>query len=60
MVVAKAWNFPPGDTLVSVRLRDIEGNPGPVARFIIQHQPNPTQPPRAAATATPTVSRRRQ
>jgi len=60
MVVARAWNFPEGDTLVSVRLRDIEGNPGPVSRFILSRKPNPTPPPRERATPTPTVSRRRQ
>ncbi len=60
MVVAKAWSFPEGETLVSVRLRDNEGNPGPVSRFILARKPNPTPPPRPKATPTPTVSRRRQ
>lgn len=60
MVVARAWNFPDGDTLVSVRLRDIEGNPGPVSRFVLSRKPNPTQPPRVRPTPTPTTSRRRE
>ena len=60
MVVARAWNFPEGETLVSVRLRDIEGNPGPVSHFILVRKPNPTPPPRQKPTPTPTVSRRRQ
>jgi hypothetical protein len=60
IVIARAWNFPEGETLVSARLRDIEGNPGPVSRFIMVRKPNPTPPPRPKATATPTVSRRRE
>lgn len=60
LVVARSWQFPDGDTLVSVRLRDTDGNPGPVSRFVLQRKPNPTQPPRARPTATPTVSRRRE
>jgi hypothetical protein len=59
MVVARAWNFPPGDTLVSVRLRDVEGNPGPVTHFIVRRKENPAPPPRAVPTPTPTVPRRR-
>jgi hypothetical protein len=59
MVVAHAWNFPDGDTLVSVRLRDVDGNPGPVTRFIVRRQPNPTPPPRAMPSPTPTAPRRR-
>jgi hypothetical protein len=59
MVVARAWNFEQGDTLVSVRLRDIEGNPGPVAHFIMQRQSNPTPLARPKATVTPTAPRRR-
>jgi hypothetical protein len=59
MVVARAWNFPDGETLVSVRLRDNEGNPGPVAHFVLDRKPNPTPLPRMIPTPTPTVSRRR-
>src|SRR5207302_9910176 len=33
MLVAHAYAFPEGDTLLSVRLRDVDGNPGPVARM---------------------------
>lgn len=36
MVVARAWLFPEGETLVSARLRDAEGNPGPVAQVKIK------------------------
>jgi hypothetical protein len=60
MVVARAWNFPEGQTRVSVRLRDIEGNPGPVSQFVLDRKPNPTPPPRLRATPTPTAPRRRQ
>jgi hypothetical protein len=35
MIVARAWAFPPGTTLLSVRVRDTEGNPGPVKRMRI-------------------------
>ena len=59
MVVARKWRFPEGDTTVSVRLRDREGNPGPVSKFVLRRQARPTQPPRAPATQTPTPVRRR-
>jgi hypothetical protein len=59
MVVARAWNFPMGDTLVSVRLRDLEGNPGPVSRFILRRTQRPTPTVGPTRTPTPTVSRRR-
>jgi hypothetical protein len=59
MVVARSWNFQDGDTLVSVRLRDIEGNPGPVAHFVLQRKSGPRPTPRAAARPTPTMPRRR-
>lgn len=35
MIVARAWAFPPGETLLSVRVRDNAGNPGPVKRMRI-------------------------
>lgn len=56
MVVARSWQFPEGDTLVSVRLRDTDGNPGPVSRFVVRFRPNPTpakKPPTPMPTATP-------
>jgi hypothetical protein len=46
MIVARAWAFPPGKTLISVRVRDNEGNPGPVKRMRILRPP-PGQLPRA-------------
>lgn len=60
MVVARSWAFPDGDTLVSVRLRDIEGNPGPVSHFVVQRSRPPTPPPQILPTRTPTAPRRRQ
>ena len=59
MIVARAWNFPQGDTLISVRLRDKEGNPGPVKTMILRRSESvrPTRPPQP--TRTPTPSRRR-
>lgn len=59
MVVARAWNFAPGETLVSMRLRDIEGNPGPVAQFrLLRPKERPT-PVRKEPQTTPTPRRRR-
>lgn len=60
MVVARSWAFPKGDTLVSVRLRDTDGNPGPVSRFVLRNQPNPTPKRQPTAAPTPTAPRRRQ
>lgn len=53
MTVAKAWNFPIGDTLVSARLRDTAGNYGPVKKIRI-HRPKDGPTPRPRPTATPT------
>ena len=43
MMVARAYSFPVGDTLLSVRVRDTDGNPGPVKQMRIR---------RPASTAT--------
>lgn len=59
MVVARSWQFPDGDTLVSVRLRDTDGNPGPVSRFVLRYRPNPTPEKKATPLPTPTEPRRR-
>jgi hypothetical protein len=59
MVVAKAWNFPKGDTLVSVRLRDSNGNPGPVARFYLRRSQVPRPKYSPHPTPAPTPVRRR-
>jgi hypothetical protein len=61
MIVARAWNFPPGDTLVSVRVRDKEGNPGPVKKMILRRADRPVKPaaPAPQPTKSPTPSRRR-
>jgi len=59
MVVARKWNFPDGDTTVSVRLRDREGNPGPVSKFILRKTERPTPTPRTPIPNTPTPVRRR-
>jgi hypothetical protein len=44
MIVARSWAFPEGKTLVSVRLRDSEGNPGPVKQLWIERSPAPKTP----------------
>jgi hypothetical protein len=59
MVVARKWNFPDGDTTVSVRLRDSDGNPGPVSKFILRKTDRPTPTPRTQIPSTPTPVRRR-
>lgn len=44
MLVARAWAFPPGDTLLTVRVRDTEGNPGPIKQMRIRRPPAPPVP----------------
>ncbi|MEO8603557.1 MAG: hypothetical protein ABI629_13365 [bacterium] len=60
MVVARSWQFSAGETQVSVRLRDTDGNVGPVSRFVLQFKPNPTPAKQAKPEPTPTAPRRRQ
>src|SRR5206468_2390576 len=43
MLVAHAYAFPEGDSILSVRLLDVDGNPGPVARMRIRRM---TPPPK--------------
>lgn len=59
MVVARKWRFPEGDTTVSVRVRDRDGNPGPVSKFVLRRVDRPTRAPEAVPTQTPTPVRRR-
>jgi len=47
MIVARAWAFPVGRTLVSARVRDTDGNPGPVKQVWIEN-PGPGAKPAAA------------
>ena len=35
-LIDKALTFPPGDTLVTVRLLDTDGNPGPIAQLVVR------------------------
>ena len=44
MLVARAWGFPTGDTLLSVRVRDTQGNPGPVKQMRVRRPAQPPQP----------------
>ena len=53
MVVARAWAFQDGQTMVSVRLRDVDGNPGPVSHFIIDRRHAPATPVQGGADAQP-------
>lgn len=43
MIVAHAYAFPVGETVLSVRLRDEQGNPGPVKQMRIVRPPAPAQ-----------------
>lgn len=44
MIVARAYLYPVGRTLLSVRLRDSEGNPGPVQQLWIERPATPAKP----------------
>jgi hypothetical protein len=44
MIVARAYGFPVGETLLSVRLRDTEGNPGPMKQIRIRRPPEAKGP----------------
>jgi hypothetical protein len=44
MLVARAYAFPVGKTLLSVRLRDSEGNPGPVKQMWVYRPVKPAPP----------------
>ncbi len=44
MIVARAYIFPIGRTLLSVRVRDSEGNPGPVKQIWIERPEKPAPP----------------
>ncbi len=50
MAVARAWEFPVGETILTVRVRDVKGNPGPPKKLRIRR---PVQPPTSRATAMP-------
>jgi hypothetical protein len=45
LLVAKAYGFPEGITTLSVRLRDTNGNPGPVKLLRIRHEAVPAPKP---------------
>jgi hypothetical protein len=49
MIVARAYMFPVGKTLLSVRVRDSEGNPGPVKQMWIYRPTTPAPPKRPPA-----------
>jgi hypothetical protein len=53
MTVAKAWNFPVGDTVITVRLRDTAGNPGLTKKIRI-NRPKDAPTPRPRVQPTPT------
>lgn len=49
LIVARAYGFPEGTTELSVRVRDIDGNPGPVKKMRI-FRPKETPKSKGAAT----------
>lgn len=56
MVVAKAWALPIGTTELTVRVRDVEGNPGPAKKIKIVYpgpQPRPKRKPGPRPKTTP-------
>ena len=55
MMVAHAWSFPEGDTILTARIRDANGNPGPQKQIRIRH-PRPSQLPKTP-TPVPTPSK---
>jgi hypothetical protein len=65
-LITSVLQFPPGDTLVTARLRDTGGNVGPIAQMVVRvgtvedtatPTPSSTLPPSATVTATPTRTR---
>lgn len=53
MIVARAWAFPEGDTIVTARVRDMKGNPGPAKKIRIRRPKAPKVPPTPAVAPTP-------
>jgi hypothetical protein len=51
LIIARAYGFPVGTTELSVRLRDTDGNPGPVKKVRI-HRPEEAAAPKAEPTPT--------
>jgi hypothetical protein len=60
LAVSGAEEFPDGDTLVTARVLDVDGNPGPIAQILVHvgTGPLPTPVPTATSTSTrgPTAS----
>ncbi|MGH7786407.1 MAG: hypothetical protein ACRERC_06040 [Candidatus Binatia bacterium] len=54
--IAAQWAFPPGDTVVAARLRDVVGGLGPERQIVVRNLDTtaPTPVPTAAATRTRT------
>jgi hypothetical protein len=53
MMVARAWGFPEGDTIITVRVRDMKGNPGPSKQVRIRHPAASKVPKQATPVPTP-------
>jgi hypothetical protein len=54
MIVARAWSFPVGDTILTARVRDMKGNPGPIKKMRIRRPPEAKAPaPTAKQAPTP-------
>lgn len=54
-LMTSVLQFPPGDTLVTVRLRDMAGNVGPIAQMVVRvGSADDTATPTASQTPTPT------
>lgn len=53
MVIAKAWNFPIGTTELTLRLRDVDGNPGPEKKLRLIRSEPPKRTPSPKGTPGP-------
>lgn len=50
-IVSPSLRFPDGDTILTIRVLDTAGNPGPVSQIVVRV---PTRPPSPTPTSTPT------
>lgn len=53
MIVARAWSFPVGDTILTARVRDMKGNPGPPKKLRIRRPPEVKAPAKPKEVPTP-------
>jgi hypothetical protein len=57
--IEHAWSFPPGDTIVAARVRDVDGGVGLTQQIVVRVGPvvaTPTRPGASPTVSVPTVS----